>query len=42
LALLIILCLFSTIAGEIWNHQNKVSHWYLGLTRLAADKNASK
>ncbi len=42
LALLIIICLFSTIAGEIWNYQNKVAHWYLGLTRLTDDKTASK
>jgi phospholipid-transporting ATPase len=38
LALLIVLCLFSTIAGEIWNYQNKINHWYLGLTRLTQDK----
>ncbi len=39
---MIIICLFSTIAGEIWNYKNKTSHWYLGLTRLTNDKTASK
>ena len=42
MALLIVLCLFSTIAGEIWNYQNRARHWYLGLTRLTEDKTASK
>ncbi len=28
---MIILCLFSTIAGEIWSFKNKEGHWYLGL-----------
>ena len=31
LLLLIILCLFSTIAGEVWTVKNKDKHWYLGL-----------
>jgi len=39
---LIIICLFSTIAGEIWNYKNKTAHWYLGLARLTNDKTASK
>ncbi|CAF1486017.1 unnamed protein product, partial [Rotaria sordida] len=41
LGLLIIICTFSTIAGEIWNYQNKIAHWYLGLTQSASDKTAS-
>lgn len=41
LALLIVLCLFSTIAGEFWNYRNKVTHWYLGLTQLNNDKTAT-
>ncbi|CAF0833819.1 unnamed protein product [Adineta steineri] len=41
LLILVILCLFSTIAGEIWNYQNKSAHWYLGLTRLTGDKTAN-
>ncbi|CAF3363194.1 unnamed protein product [Rotaria sp. Silwood1] len=40
LVLLIILCSFSTIAGEIWNYRNKIAHWYLGLTQLSDDKTA--
>ncbi|CAF1156268.1 unnamed protein product [Adineta steineri] len=31
LLILIILCLFSTIAGEFWNYKNKDAHWYIGL-----------
>ena len=42
MALLIVICLFSTIAGEIWNYKNKSAHWYLGLTRLTDDKTASR
>ncbi len=32
--MLIILCLFSTIAGEIWSSKNKEKHWYLGLNLI--------
>ncbi|CAF1163949.1 unnamed protein product, partial [Rotaria sordida] len=31
LLLLIILCVFSTMAEEIWTSKNKEKHWYLGL-----------
>lgn len=42
LVLLIILCLFSTIAGEIWYHRNRITHWYLGLTLVADEQNSSR
>ncbi|CAF1402273.1 unnamed protein product [Rotaria magnacalcarata] len=38
LVLLIIICSFSTIAGEIWNYRNKIAHWYLGLAYATDDK----
>ncbi|UJR35768.1 hypothetical protein I4U23_028516 [Adineta vaga] len=41
LVLLLVLCLFSTIAGEIWNYRNKAAHWYLGLTQLTNDRTAN-
>ncbi|CAF1349117.1 unnamed protein product, partial [Didymodactylos carnosus] len=41
LFLLLILCLFSTIAGEIWNYKNRVAHWYLGLTRMPDSSSAA-
>ncbi|CAF3403244.1 unnamed protein product [Rotaria socialis] len=38
LLLLIILCVFSTIAGEIWSDKNKEKHWYLGLNLIEDGK----
>ncbi|KAG8188801.1 hypothetical protein JTE90_009192 [Oedothorax gibbosus] len=34
--LLILLCLISAVASEIWNKHNALSHWYLGFDELTS------